>query len=436
VNCALVYLRRGIYQNPFAQVLVILPFVEAIGVSAAANMLFEDAAILLQLGYTALQIQEGFNRRHRNKSGEKSEQARPCHPDVLREELARIKPESLHQFRRRCVQELFERRLIRGKVYAVDGSGLGKKRRVVGLLNINEKRTVWVTWRLLTGNASEKGKEGSVLREMVDEVREIGGEAAIEWLLMDALYADGPVLAWLKHHRGIDALVRLPEDRAMYADLWSLLEVEPQRWQEHLDVRYVAGRKQLRKVRVGTVGDLTSWDSFLTAAHKYGVHDASLWGCAIHATDQSDPQQTETWALVSTSPFSTGWKAFSKWRKRWRIENNGFRELKEGWHLERAPWSYSSDTVTLARLTFTLIGYNVAEIAKTTAGRQLTRRGIRRLRRDLTREVGPAPVIVFADGAYGIFDIEEVMIALDNPPRTSVRRPSAQRSASVLCGSS
>ncbi len=168
-------------------------------------------------------------------------------------------------------------------------------------------------------------------------MRKIGGQEAIEGLLMDALYVDGPLLAWLKYARGIEALVRLPQEREMYLDLWSLVDMEPQSWQTHVDVRYVAGRKQVRDMRVGAVGDLTSWDSFLEAAKQYGENDARLWGCAIHGVDRADPQQTESWALVSTRPFSTGWKAYTMWRNRWRIENNGFRELKEGWHLERAP---------------------------------------------------------------------------------------------------
>ena len=75
---------------------------------------------------------------------------------------------------------------------------------------------------------------------------------------------------------------------------------------------------------------------------------------------------------------------------RWRIENSGFRELKEGWHLQRAPWSYTNSTVVAARTAFTLITFNVAQIAKTAQGRRLTDRGVRRLRRELAQEYGPA----------------------------------------------
>jgi hypothetical protein len=415
--------RSGIPDELLLRTLAVLPFVEAMGLSAAANSLFEDAAILLQLGYTALQIQEGFNRRRGDEYEEKSSASRPCHGDVLRQECARINPASLATFRRRCVSRLFERGLIRNRAYAVDGSGLGDSYRLVGLLCLQGETPLWVNWRLLSGAASEKGKEGSVLFEMIDEVRQLGGQEAIEWLLMDALYADGPLLAGLKYGRGIEALVRLPEDRVMYADLWQLLARHPERRQTHLDSRYVSGHKQLREVTVGTVGGLDGWQSFVQASQAYGVAQPTLWGCAIEAVDKASPEEREEWALVSTRPFSTGWQAYTFWRQRWSIENRGYRELKEGWHLERAPWSYTNDTVVLARVTFTLVAYNVAQIAKTQAGRRLTHQGIRRLRRQLRREIGLAPVIVFANGAYGIFDVEEVVTALGRPPLFSVRRP-------------
>jgi hypothetical protein len=415
--------RSGIPDELLLRTLAVLPFVEAIGLSAAANTLFEDAAILLQLGYTALQIQEGFNQRRGAANAEKSSAARPCHGDVLRQECARINPATLATFRRRCVGHLFERGLVRSKVYAVDGSGLGDRHRLVGLLCLQGETPLWVNWRLLSGAASEKGKEGSVLFEMIDEVRQLGGEAAIAWLLMDALYADGPLLAGLTYGRGIDALVRLPEERVMYADLWQLVARQPQRCQTHLDTRYVCGHKQLREVTVGTIGGLDGWQSFVQAGQAYGVEKPTLWGCAIVAVDQANPEEEEEWALVATRPLATGWQAYTFWRQRWSIENHGYRELKEGWHLERAPWSYTDDTVVLARVTFTLLAYNVAQIAKTKDGRRLTHQGIRRLRRHLRREIGLAPVIVFANGAYGIFDVEEVVTALGRPPLFSVRRP-------------
>lgn len=88
--------------------------------------------------------------------------------------------------------------------------------RVVGLLYVQKDGLLWVNWCLRSGAESEKGREGEVVLAMVDELREIAGQAVIEWLLMDALYADGFILANLKYARQIEAIMRLPADRGMY----------------------------------------------------------------------------------------------------------------------------------------------------------------------------------------------------------------------------
>jgi len=419
--------RAGIPDELLLRVLAVLPFVEAIGLSVAAGRLFEDAAILLQIGFSIEQVQNGFNQRHHGDKG-KAETSKPCHPEVLRQELARIDLESLARFRQAAIKQLLERNLVKGKTYAIDGTGLKDRYRLVGILNVHKDRALWLNWRLLEGDASEKGKEACVVRDMVAEIRAVGGADVIEWLLMDALYADGPLLAWLEYGCGTHALVRLPEDRVLYEDLQGLADGGLLDWKTHTDVRYVAGRKQVRRVSVAMDADLTGWDSFMKAATSYGVHNPTLWGALIHAVDVDDPTDTEHWGLVSTYPFNSAWAGYRKWRCRWRIENTGFRELKEGWHLERAPWSYTDDTVVAARVAFTLMAFNVAQIAKTAQGRQLTDRGIRRLRRELVPEYGPAPVIVFTKEAFGVFHIEEVMEVLGVAPAFSLRKyPSTSR---------
>ena len=79
-----------------------------------------------------------------------------------------------------------------------------------------------VAWRLLEGAASEKGSEAAVTRELIEQALELGGPECIELLLADALYADGPLIAWLAYEKGIDVLTPLPADRRMYADVLGL----------------------------------------------------------------------------------------------------------------------------------------------------------------------------------------------------------------------
>ena len=108
--------RSGIADDLLLRTLAVLPFVEAIGLSAAANTLFEDAAVLVKLGYTAVQIQNGFNDRRGAKQAEKSEQSLPYHPDVLRQELQRIDLKSLNEFRKACIRKLFAHKLVKGRI--------------------------------------------------------------------------------------------------------------------------------------------------------------------------------------------------------------------------------------------------------------------------------------------------------------------------------
>jgi hypothetical protein len=418
--------RSGIPDELALRTLAVLPFVEAMSLSAAANTLFEDAGVLLQLGYTAVQIQEGFNQRRGKGKETKSAQSRPHHPDVLREELQRIKVESLDAYRRHCVGVLYQRGLIRSKLYAVDGSGIGPEMRVVGLTCLQKDGPLWVNWRLRTGNESEKGKEGEVVLAMVDELREIAGPGAIEWMLMDALYADGFILANLKYARQIDVMVRLPEDRRMYEQLMGLLRVLPEAWQEHADVRYLSGHKQTRQMRVAKMDELNDWEGFVEAAQTLGVQTPTLSGFAIQACPVDQPTAKEEWALVATASFNTAWQAYTFWRNRWTIENSGFRELKEGWHLEEALWTFRNTVVAAARLTFTLIAYNVAQIAKSKVAERLKARGIRKLRQELNRQFGfrSSPVVVFAAGAFTILHLEELVVLLGGkPPQFSFGRP-------------
>lgn len=64
----------------------------------------------------------------------------PVHPDVLKDELARVDPESLKEFERECVREAFKRGLVRGNVYAVDATGLHDDWKLVVLCNVTRAR--------------------------------------------------------------------------------------------------------------------------------------------------------------------------------------------------------------------------------------------------------------------------------------------------------
>src|SRR5438067_6485414 len=262
--------RAGIRDELLLRTLATLPFVEQASLSGASEVLFREPAILLQLGWAPVQIRSGSNGRHRHPDG-RQEESLPCHPDTLRDALRRVGESAWLHAQAAGVQALYERQLVRGKVYAVDGSGVGNDFRLVALGCVSATRPIIVAWRLLSGSASEKGQEAAVTRQLVEQVLEVAGPKAISLLLADAMYAEGPLLAWLKYRKGIDSLVSLPEDRLLYQDLQGLADGQLIDWTSHRYVRTIRGHKQVRQVEVTAAGELTSWDGFTQKAAGYGM---------------------------------------------------------------------------------------------------------------------------------------------------------------------
>ena len=408
--------REGIPDVLLLRTLATLPFVEAASLSGAAGALFREPAILLQLGWAPVQIRQGSNGRHRHPDGRQPESL-PCHPDTLRDALRRVGVAAWQQVQRAGVHALYARRLVRGGVYAIDGSGLGPDLRVVALVCVSATRPVIVAWRLLEGTASEKGKEAAVTRALIEQALALGGPRCIRLLLADALYADGPLLAWLKYAKGIDALVRLPADRELYADIAGLARTGAIPWSRHQYTRWVRGHKEQRTIDVAAVDDLTSWDSFVAAAASYGHPDATLWACLIRAVPAS--ATAEPAALVSTRAWARGYDAVQAFRPRWHIEDDAYRELKEGWGLEEQRWGRDG-AVAQGRLTLTCLAFNTAQVYRLQGGERVAQLAIRRLRREHQPELGPAPAVIYLGGRYAVLALEDLLAVLGVPVRESL----------------
>jgi hypothetical protein len=410
--------RAGVADELLLRTLATLPFVEQASLSGGSSVLFREPAVLLQLGWAPVQIRQGSNGRYRHPDGRR-EESLPCHPDTLRDALRRVGESAWLRAQVAGVQSLYQRQLVRGKVYAVDGSGLGDDLRLVALVCVSASRPIIAAWRLLSGPASEKGKEAAVTRSLIEQVLQVAGPQAISLLLADALYADGPLLAWLKYGKGIDALVSLPEDRLLYQDLQGLADGRRISWSHHRYVRTIQGHKQLREVEVTAAGELTSWEGFTEAAASYRGSDASLWACLIRDVTTPTSAQEPPHALVSTRQFANGFAALQAFRPRWHIEDDAYRELKEGWGLEQQHWGRDFAAV-LGRTTLTCLAFNTAQVYRLQAGEQLAGMAIRRLRRQRQRELGSAPAVLYVAGCYGVFSLEELLDVLGSAPRESL----------------
>ena len=417
--------RAGVADEVLLRTLATLPFVEQASLSGGSRVLFREPAVLLQLGWAPVQIRQGSNGRHRQG---RQATSLPCHADTLRDALRRIGESAWLQAQAAGVQALYQRQLVRGKVYAIDGSGLGDDVRLVALVCVSATRPIIVAWRLLRGPASEKGQEAAVTRSLIEQVLQMAGPQASSLRLPDALSADGPRFSWLKYRQGIDALVGLPEDRLLYQDLQGLAVGQLIDWSHHRSVRTIQGHKQVREVEVTAAGELSSWDGFTEAAARSGVPDASLWACLIRDVTTEEAAAEPPRALVSTRTFSGGFAALQAFRPRWHIEDDTYRELKEGWGLEQQRWGRDV-AAALGRTTLTCLAFTTAQVYRLQAGERLAAVAIRRLRRQRRRELGSAPAVLSVAGSYGVFSLEELLDVLGAAPRESLLPAFAKPSA-------
>jgi hypothetical protein len=116
------------------------------------------------------------------------------------------------------------------------------------------------------------------------------------------------------------------------------------------------------------------------------------------------------------------------YRPRWHIEDDTYRELKEGWGLEKQHWGRDL-AAARGRVTLTCLALNTAQVYHLQEGQQLAAVAIRRLRRRRERALGNAPAVIYLAGGSGVFALEELLGLLGAPARESLL-PHVRKSSS------
>ncbi len=96
---------------------------------------------------------------------------------------------------------------------------------------------------------------------------------------------------------------------------------------------------------------------------------------------------------------------------RWQIENDGYRELKEGFGLEKQRWGRDA-AAARCRTTLTILAFNTTQVYRSRGGSRLAKLGIRRLREQTQRQLGRSPAVVFMEDCYGVMSLEALLAAV------------------------
>jgi hypothetical protein len=382
--------------------LAVLPLLEIPNVHQAGRFLLQDPAVLRFLGFTVEQITDGFP--HRGPKG----QARPHHRDLLYNLLGALREADLEAFRRAWVHRFAQGRHVRSGVWAIDGTGLHDRYKLLLALSLSDGEEMIGNWRVLPGNV---GSELPAGRELLDELLAVLPKGQMRLVLVDGMYVDGAWMRRLKQNHGVDMVVRLHADMQAFQDALAMVRADPNLWKRRTRSFTAGGTKRPRTFRIASVPSV-AWDS-------YGeeLQVVLIW--------PEGASETEIWALGSTLLDQDGWSIFRRYGQRWWLENRGNRELKEAYGLERDLWPESEEAAQLS-IALRLITFNLIQLFRRDQGEKLAARGLRTLRQELWQ--GPE-ILVLVGEEFGVYHIEEFAWLCGGPPRTNVRSEAARRGA-------
>lgn len=374
--------------------LAVLPLLDIPNVHQAGRFLLQDPAVLRFLGFTLEQITQGFS--HRGPQG----QARPHHRDLLYNLLGALRLQDLETFRSAYVRRFAQDRHLRSGVWAIDGTGIHDRYRLVLALNLSDGEELIGNWRLMQGKG---GSELPAGRALVEELLMLLPAGQLRLLLIDGMYVDGAWMRRLKQEHGIDTVVRLHADMAAVEDALQMVRADPSLWKRHTRSFTAGGTKRPRTFRIATIPSV-AWDSYADE-----VQVVLIWPEGV--------PETEIWALGSTLVEQDGWRTFCRYGQRWWLENRGNRELKEAYRLERDLWKESEEAAQLS-IALRLITYNLVQLYRRQQGERLAARGLRSLRQQLWQ--GPE-ILVIVGEEFGVYHVEEFAWLCGGPPRASLR---------------
>jgi len=395
--------------------------------------LFRDVALLKIIGFTARQIQEGFCQRGKGK------RRGPIHRDTLADFLSRFTAQEVDFILEEAVRVLVKHRLVRGKTYILDATDLPTTNRYRGCGVKKVVKKVWsqegkemevaeyvygykllvlmearhklvVAARVVKINEHEKKFTKRLVREA--QQRTGGG---VKVLLVDRGFIDGVLLWWLGKKMGIRFVIPARSNMEISQDLrgfrWEKADGQRVFWEESEEVKVLGVR------------GLLSYDQFGEEGHKrrkgrkdFQAHPIN--GVMVVRWKGKDYVPGEEKVFLTLLPVSRPLGVLEQYGLRSEIENQGFRELKQGYHLLQYPQKTGS--TVRAHAVLTLIIYSLVNAYKSQRGQRLAHLGIRRWR---GRQMGPSihKMIVYYEGIYGIVDVEELFYLIDMTPQELYR---------------
>ena len=324
--------------------------------------ILSDTRLMMQAGFNLARIQR---RSHAGRS--------VIDTETLGNHLSRISPDSAQRMCIEYVRELRKRRLIRGKVYAADAHEIivpygrqterlgrvGAKHgyKLVILINVLEDRERIVGFALAPLQTSERAMLLEVLERLNREVAPLR-----EWmqtLLLDRGYWGAKYLLDIHKRYQIDVVTRAQHEGLEMVD-YIETALEAATWQETEEEHSRFGRIRIRAAGVKDVPLYDERGALLGRVNTVTVDEFDLAGNRLK---DEDGKERPRFYYVTTAPLTKRvYSVRALYRRRWVIENQGFRELAQDWSLNTLAGRRFD--ANYARIAVVLMLYNAERIMR------------------------------------------------------------------------
>lgn len=406
--------------RPFINYCVALrPVLGISGISQIGERLFCDPAIIRALGFSLIEVEEGFSPR-KNKKKENV----PCNLDAFYDELARLTPGTWRRLLSGQIALFARHNFLSDKdgVFAMDGTELEvkgksfersgtiakgekilktggeviervtKKRgyKLVTLAKVTKDQTYVVAASIIPIHRNEL----KVARQLVNAALGCLPEKTLRLLLIDRGYTCGKFFEFLIK-KGIDFIIPTKDNMRITGDMRGLAKLDGALKAKAKDGTHLVGMSSLRTL---------------------STCNRALRGVLVVKTkDSVELGRSEQFGFITSLPASTPRqieRVYESYRRRWTIETGCFEELKRAWFLNRFPGR--SFRAVYAHVMLTLFMFNAVKAFMTKRGEELAVGGLISFRHKFLKPHDD--VVVYHGDAVGIFVFQEILEACSLPP--------------------
>jgi hypothetical protein len=392
------------------------------------ELLFQDVGILKRIGFTATQMKEGICKRGKGKS-------KPMHQKILGDLLSRLTEEEVYKIFNGMIQNLSKKRYIKEGTFILDTTSLettrlfencGKKKVVEKRWDSEKRKQIEIVKYLygfklgmiqgvssripISCYFSQIQVHDSNFTRVLVEIGEANTGRKIRLLLIDCGFLDGEDLWWL-HKRGTHYITRGRANMEVTQDMRGFRKKKEAVYRQERDGVEIIG-----------VEGLTTYDQYGDKEHARKRHRKDFQGNPINAVmvvkfrGEEYPEGKEP-VFLTDLPVKDPLSILDKYDLRSLIENQGFRELKQGWFINKFP--VKNEQGVRAHAILTLLMYAINAAYQSEQGQEAARKGIRRMRMEDFHSIHK--IVVYSGPYFGIFDIEEYTVIIRSPPQDFVR---------------